>query len=102
DILRERQLGGLDADIRAGAHLVAHINGGRRIVADDKDGEARRDAELRLEPTDALAASDANLGRHFPAIDDLCGFQIALSHHQACITSLATGSRAFLPASTVV
>ena len=35
---------GLDAGLRAGGRLVAHVDLGRRIVADEDDGQPRRDS----------------------------------------------------------
>jgi hypothetical protein len=77
--LREVEAERLDADLVAGADLVAHIETRGRVVADDDDGEAGHDAALAQARHAGLQAA-ADVGGDCDAIDDL-GHRICCSPH---------------------
>ena len=62
----------LDADLRASADLVAHIDGGSRIGADHDDGEAGRHAAL-FQDVHTLPDLCPHRGRNGNTIDDFGG-----------------------------
>src|SRR5579864_67476 len=60
---------GFDADLAAGAHLVADVNRGCRVISDHDNREGRLDA-MRLQCTRALGNADPYLSGDRDAIDN--------------------------------
>ena len=59
-----------DAHLGTGAHLVADIDRGRRVVADEKHSERRMDT-ARAQGAGALRDADPYMPRDRNAVDDL-------------------------------